>query len=95
MSKLERKIRRNAAKQKKKSLEKDMVQKVALFGQIPENCLVCEKDFDKKNKEMVQSWYVIVREEEEKVNLYCPECWGRANELICNLQEEDLNERKS
>tara|TARA_Y100000310_G_scaffold302866_1_gene340662 strand:- start:555 stop:842 length:288 start_codon:yes stop_codon:yes gene_type:complete len=95
MSKIERKIRRNSAKQKKKSLEKDMVQKVALFGQIPEHCLVCEKDFDKKNKEMVQSWYVIVREEEKKVNLYCPECWDRANELICNLQEEDLNERKS
>tara|TARA_Y100000296_G_C5133440_1_gene236844 strand:- start:30 stop:317 length:288 start_codon:yes stop_codon:yes gene_type:complete len=95
MSKLERKIRRNSAKQKKKSIEKDMAQKAALFGQLPERCLICEKDFDKKNKEMVQSWYVIVREEQKKVNLYCPGCWERANEFISNLQEGGLDERKS
>ena len=95
MSKIERKMRRSAQRQKKKELEKDMIQKVALFGQIPGNCLVCDKEFDKNNKEMVQSWYVIVREEEKKVNLYCPECWENANEFISNLQKEGLNERKS
>ena len=39
------------------------------------------------NKEQVMSWYVVVRENVEKVNLYCPECWGRANELIEQLRE--------
>jgi len=95
MSKIERKMKRTAQRQKKKELEKDMVQKVALFGQIPGNCLICDKEFDKKDKEMVQSWYVIVREEEKKVNLYCPECWENANDFISNLQKGDLDERES
>ena len=68
---------------------------VSLFGSLPGYCLICEKSFDKKNKEMVQSWYVIVREQEEKANLYCPECWQRGNKFISELQEELENARKS
>jgi len=30
----------------------------------------------------VQSWFVVVREEQQKVNLYCPECWGTAQKVI-------------
>ena len=82
MSKLERKIRRNSAKQKKKSIEKDMAQKAALFGQLPERCLICEKDFDKKNKEMVMSWTVTVHQETEKVRLFCPKCIEKTREVI-------------
>ena len=87
MSKLERKIRRKSAQHKKKQAEKDMAQKVSLFGNLPDRCLICEKAFDKNRKEMVQSWYVIVREAQEKVNLYCPECWQRANSLVKEMQE--------
>jgi hypothetical protein len=46
--------------------------------------------FDKKNKEMVMSWYVIVREKEEKVNLYCPGCWSKARKII-EEHEDDLS----
>tara|TARA_R110000765_G_scaffold373585_1_gene464111 strand:- start:161 stop:439 length:279 start_codon:yes stop_codon:yes gene_type:complete len=88
MSKLGRKIRRTAAKQKKKLAEKEMVQKVALFNEIPNECLVCLKPFDKKDKEMVQSWCVVVRRESKKVNLYCPDCWSKATGIIQQLQEE-------
>jgi len=95
MSKLGRKIRRNSAKHKKKTAEKEMAEKVSLFGSLPDYCLICEKSFDKKNKEMVQSWYVIVREQEKKTNLYCPECWQRGNKFITELQEELENARKS
>jgi len=95
MSKLERKIRRNSAKHKKKAAEKEMAEKVSLFGSLPDYCLICEKSFDKKNKEMVESWYVIVREQEKKTNLYCPECWQRGNKFISELQEELENARKS
>jgi|TARA_Y100000310_G_C20664523_1_gene806713 hypothetical protein len=87
MSKLERKIRRKSAQQKKKQAEKDMAQKVALFGNLPDGCLICETAFDKNSKEMVQSWYVIVREAQEKVNLYCPGCWERANSLVRKIKE--------
>ena len=94
MSKFERKIRRKQAKEKKKLAEKEMASKVAMFGSLGDSCLICEKEFDKTNKEMVQSWYVVVREEENKVNLYCPPCWESALQKIKDIQEE-MAEAKS
>ena len=38
----------------------------------------CQKEFDRRSKEQVTSWYVAVRKEQGKVNLYCPECWNKA-----------------
>ena len=66
----------------KRGPEKELSRKIGLFDRIPERCLTCNTKFDKKNKEMVMSWYVVVREEEEKVNLYCPECWNKAKEIV-------------
>ena len=43
---------------------------------------MCEKPFDKKDREQVKSWNVVVREKEKKVNLYCPECWTKAKSII-------------
>ena len=34
---------------------------------------------------MVMSWSVVVQE--EKVRLYCPECWTRAQELIKEIKD--------
>jgi hypothetical protein len=85
---IKRKIKRQADKEAQKEFEA----KVGLFNQIGDACLVCAKPFDKKDKEMVMSWYVVVRQEEEVVNLYCPECWGRSLSLIENIKE-DLSER--
>jgi len=87
MSKFERKIRRQQAKEQKKLAEKEMATKVAMFGELGESCLICEKDFDKTDKEMVSSWYVVVREQENKVNLYCPPCWESALQNIKEIQE--------
>ena len=87
MSRLGRKIRRKAAKEKKKMAEKEMATKVALFDQIPDACLVCDDAYDKTDKEMVSSWYVIVRNEQQKVNLYCPPCWRKALNTIRELEE--------
>ncbi len=84
---LERKLRRAQAKKSKKNAEKEMATKVALFGKLPSNCLTCEKPFDKMDKQQVMSWSVVVRQEEEKVNLYCPECWERARNLVEDLQK--------
>ena len=82
------------SKAKKRQAEKDIKEKMNMFSRLEDCCLVCEKPFDKQNKEMVQSWYVIVREEKGKVNLYCPECWSRAAGIVKQLQEE-MNEEKS
>ena len=81
MANLSRKLRRSKENAAKKELQK----KVGLFSKLEDHCLVCQKDFDKKNKDMVMSWSVVVKE--EKVRLYCPECWTRAQELIKEIKD--------
>ena len=87
---MNREQRRAAAKQMKKDGTEEVAEKVALFGKLEDECLVCAKPFDKKNKEMVMSWSVVVREKEDKVNLYCPECWSGALDMLQQAKEEIL-----
>jgi len=79
---MNREQRRAAAKQSKKDGNIELEEKIALFGSLPDNCMVCEADFDKKDKEMVQSWSVVVHDKKEQVRLYCPSCWGQAVKLV-------------
>ena len=83
----DRKIRRKKFREKAKQNSKDLQEKIGLFDSLPENCLVCQKPFDRENKEMVMSWSVIVRSEEQKVNLYCPECWDSALKTINDFKK--------
>jgi len=85
---MNREQRRAMAKQAKKDGNEDLVEKVALFGKLGDCCLICNKSFDKKDKEMVVSWNVVVRESEEKVNLYCPECWNGAVDLLSEIKKD-------
>jgi len=94
MTKVEGKIRRAIKRNKKKQSERDLKEKISMFSQLEDQCLVCEKAFDKNNKDMVQSWYVVVREKQDRINLYCPECWTRACSLVNNLKE-DINAEQS
>jgi hypothetical protein len=87
MSNINRKLKR----QQEKEAKKDLKEKIGLFNKLGEECLVCQKDFDKKNKEMVMSWSVIVKE--DKVRLYCPECWDRANKLIKEIKDGYTNSK--
>jgi len=87
MSSLNKKIQRKKEKAAKKELQK----KVGLFSKLSDQCLVCQKDFDKKNKDMVMSWSVVVKE--EKVRLYCPQCWERANNLIKEIKDGYTNSK--
>jgi len=84
MGSFSRTIKRNKAKKAKKA----MAEKVALFGKLGTECMTCLAPFDKKNKEQVLSWSVVVRNKEDKVNLYCPDCWNKATQVI-----EDFNKR--
>ena len=79
---LERKLRRAKANKSKKLAEKELATKIALFGKLPDKCLTCEKSFDKMDREQVMAWNVVVREKEEKVNLYCPDCWNLAQKIV-------------
>tara|TARA_Y100000034_G_scaffold74172_1_gene89235 strand:- start:2 stop:274 length:273 start_codon:yes stop_codon:yes gene_type:complete len=89
---MNREQRRAMAKQAKKGGNEELAEKVVLFGRLGDACLVCNKPFDKKDKEMVMSWNVVVREKEDMVNLYCPECWSGAIELLNEIKSDLLGE---
>ena len=86
----------NRAQRRKLGIKKkpDVSKKMGLFDKIPSSCTNCVASYDKKDKAMVTTWTVVVREEEGKVNLYCPPCWDNANKLIKEIREE-LNENKN
>ena len=78
MGKFSKKIRRDRTKQ----AEKDLAEKVNMFDRLPDSCGACEKPFDKKDREMVTSWSVVVKDQKKQVSLYCPQCWKLANEIV-------------
>ena len=82
MGSMSRKLRRKNLAKKRKQAEKDVVQKMNMFDKIPDKCSACEEPFDKKNRDMVSTWNVVVRAEEEVVRLYCPTCWTTATNVI-------------
>jgi len=94
MSSWTRKARRKNTVKNKKLAEQDMAQKVKLMGDLPDICLACETQFDKKNKEQVTTWRVVVRENEGKVNLYCPPCWQKAIDIVEGFKKR-IEERKN
>lgn len=77
---------------KKQGLNADFEEKLGLFGKLQNECLSCQKPFDKKNKKMVTTWNVVVREKENKVNLYCPDCWAIATKVIKDFEEGKQND---
>tara|TARA_B100001094_G_scaffold72751_1_gene69029 strand:+ start:574 stop:840 length:267 start_codon:yes stop_codon:yes gene_type:complete len=83
--------KRSVDRRKKKQAEKELKTKMGMFSRLPDNCGACLKDFDKQDKEMVQSWTVVVKEKEKKVNLYCPECWATAQSAVEQFYKEKDN----
>ena len=59
-----------------------------MFDKLAEECAACQAPFDKKSKEHAMTWKVVVREKEEIVRLYCPECWDKANKLIEEIRND-------
>ena len=51
---------------------------------------MCEKDFDKTNRDMLKSWNVVVREQQQAVRLYCPDCWGAAKRVVEKYDNGEL-----
>tara|TARA_R110002020_G_scaffold100972_2_gene238326 strand:- start:1141 stop:1416 length:276 start_codon:yes stop_codon:yes gene_type:complete len=84
---MNRKQRRALDKQTGKDSSQELSSKVAQFQNLPDMCLMCEKPFDKKSKQMAKTWSVVVRDE-NTVRLYCPECWNTANNIINDFKQE-------
>jgi len=77
---MNRKSRRALAKAS--PAEKQMADQVALFGKLPESCTLCSEAFDKKDRDMLSSWKVVVIQ--ETVRLYCPCCIEQTEEKVEN-----------
>ena len=75
-------------RQQRRTLEKkvgkkgmdELTQKMFEFSNIPEKCAACQDPFNKKDKAMVQSWRVVVRQ--EVVRIFCPECLDKVREIL-------------
>jgi len=81
---MNRKTRRKLENQMGKDASENLAEKIFQFNKLPESCSACDKGFDKRNKDMVQSWNVVVRQ--EVVRIFCPQCIKKTQEV--------LNERK-
>jgi hypothetical protein len=80
---MNRKQRREVeAKRRKGDSKQAMEDKLMMFGHLPDSCSVCEKSFDKTNRDMVFSWKVVVREQQESVTLFCPDCIKKTQEVL-------------
>ena len=80
---------RRAAKKSKKNESSEVQEKMAMFGKLEDECLVCQAPFDKKDKQQVMSWSVVVRNDTEEVRLYCPDCWGKAKAVVQAYEKEN------
>ena len=85
---MNRKQRRTVKKQVGAEAQEKMANQIAQFGKMPEQCQICQKEFDKKNKEMIESWSVVVKQ--EVVRLFCPDCMNTAKEVI-NGRNQDIS----
>jgi predicted RNA-binding Zn-ribbon protein involved in translation (DUF1610 family) len=77
---MNRKQRRAAKRELKKQHD--------VFSKLPDECSACTKEFDKQDRDMVSSWNVVVRQDEQQVRLYCPDCWDAAQTAIKQVYGE-------
>jgi hypothetical protein len=86
---MDKKHAKQIKRDKKKKKEKSQVQEdqqrlkkqMNMFDKMPESCSACKKDFP-KTREAHMAWQVIVRNEEQLVRLFCPDCQEKAKELV-------------
>jgi len=63
-------------------IKKSMTSKLNMFDRIPDKCDTCHAPFDKKSKEMAKTWFVVVKQAEKVVRLFCPECMSKAKKVV-------------
>tara|TARA_R110001583_G_scaffold55201_1_gene168070 strand:+ start:1484 stop:1759 length:276 start_codon:yes stop_codon:yes gene_type:complete len=78
---------RNMKRNKEKKIKKDIQEKMFMFDKLGDQCETCQQPFDKKDREQVSSWNVVVKEEQGVVRLYCPQCWDKALNIINDFKK--------
>ena len=85
-----KKLKRNAKKKKEKAIAQDVQNKIKkqmnMFDRLPKTCSACNKEFP-KTREAHMAWQVVVRNKEQQVRLFCPECQEQAKKLVENNNE--------
>jgi len=87
---MNRKQRRASAKVEKKHGNQDLADKMGIYTKLPEFCMMCEKEFNKQDREMLATWNVVVREQEKIVRLYCPDCWTAAQRVVEKYEKGEM-----
>jgi hypothetical protein len=77
---MNRKSRRDLEKKMGKDAIGDLTEKIFQFNRLPESCSACQKEFDKKDRKMLQSWKIVIRQ--ESIRLFCPKCIKKTQEAL-------------
>jgi len=79
-----RKIKKSKLSHSKaeKQAQKELSKKLNMFDRLPDECSACLEPFDKKDREMVTTWNVVVKSQQNLVRLYCPSCWKKAIDVV-------------
>lgn len=91
MDKKQKKKLKRAAKKKKdkaqaKKQQEQLAKQINMFDKLPESCSACSKTFP-KTREAHMSWRVTVRNKEQTVRLFCPDCQEKAKNIMENNNE--------
>ena len=82
------------ARKKDKEVSKRISKNIGMFDLIPDQCKLCKKAFDKKSKEMAQTWVVNANYDTRKVTIFCPDCWKVIQEQKDNIKEKMKNGKR-
>ncbi len=74
---------------KNKNIDSDVEEKINLLSKLGDECLTCQSPFDRTNIKMLSEWMVVVREDQNSVNLYCTDCWENAKNIISEIKAAD------
>ncbi len=91
MDKKHKKKLKRAAKKKKEAAtaeeaQRKITKQMGMFDRLPSTCSACKKLFP-KTQEAHNTWRVVVKYEQERVSLFCPNCQEKAKELVENNNE--------
>jgi len=89
--KLKRRVKRKKDNKAKKELDKEVESvnnSITMFQRRPNECSACDKPFPEKDREAHMTWQVVVRNEQETVRLFCPECQEKVKTRVTEIDNE-------
>ena len=89
MNRAQRRAAQKSHKKKGHKSNKEIDKVMGMFDLLPDQCSACFAPYNKKDRKMVTTWNVVVREKEKIVRLYCPQCWITAKRIIQDVREKD------